>query len=365
MSKQNATTMVKIVFLAAMLIVIFLVPGYAANANSTAPPSVVWLTFDYQTAQTPRLLGVQLIACVTTDCEQPVLLQQYGTCNHAGCLASAPKITGWAYDFGCASGICRSSAYPSHGGTDFRLVAQFSDRVRSSNVVSKLPSQYGETAAWRVIVRETDLDIELDAAIPTIHDPLALFQQDLRWLGLSIVVELLVAGLCFQVWARTDIGGLMGRLWMVFLVNLLSLPVVWLFFPSLGQLQTEASQETGVFVLFGALVYGAVLAGIYHSEGKTRRWAIILTLISLPVVGLGSLVVWALTSYMGSRTVVVQGLSSNVTILASEVFAVVFEAILIMIMSKRSPSSRLIWVTSLLMNAASFVTGPLLHTLWK
>jgi len=232
-------------------------------------------------------------------------------------------------------------------------------------VVSKLPSQYGETAAWRVIVRETDLQLEVDAAIPAIHDPLALFQQNLWWLGVSVVVELLVAGVCFQVWARTDIDGLMGRLWIVFLVNLLSLPVVWLFFPSLGQLQTEASQQVGVFVLLGALAYAALLAGIYLSAGKTRQWMIVLTLISLPVAGVGSFVVWALTSYMGSRTVVVAGLTSSVTILASEVFAVVFEAVLITILSKRSLSSRWIWITSLLMNAASLSAGLLLNTIGK
>jgi hypothetical protein len=365
MSRQRAKAMLTAMFLVCMVATVLLIPGLVAKANSTAPPSVVWLTFAYETPQAPRLLGVQLIACATTGCEQPVLLQQYGTCEGAGCVTSAPTITGWNNGFGCASGICRSSAYPSHGGTDLRIVAQFSDRVRSSDVVSKLPAQYGETAAWRVIVREADLHLEPDAAIPTIRDPLTLFRQNLWWLGLSIVVELVVAGLCFQVGARTNADGLMGRLWMVILINLLSLPVVWLFFPSLGQLQTEASQEMGAFVLLGALGYAALLAGIYLSAGKTRSWMIALTLISLPVVGFGSFVVWALTSYMGSRTVIVEGLASNVTILASEVFAVVFEAVMITILSKRSLSARLIWVTSLLMNAASFAAGLLLNTLWK
>jgi len=365
MSKQSTKTVVKILFLVCSVMAMFLSPGLVAHANSTAPPSVVWLTFDYETPQTLRLLGVQLIACATTGCEQPVLLEQYGVCDGAGCVASPPRMTGSQNDFGCASGTCRSSAYPSHGGTDFRLVAQFSDRVRSSAVVSRLPSQYGETAAWRVIVRETGLTLEQDATIPALRDPLVLFRDNLWRLGLSIVVELLVAGLCFQVWARTDAGGLMGRLWMVLLVNLLSLPVVWLFFPSLGQLQTEATQGMGVFVLFVALAYAALLASIYRSDAKTRQWLTVLTLISLPVAGVGSFVVWALTSYMGSRTVIVEGLSSNLTILVSEVFAVVFEAILISILSKRSLSSRWIWLTSLLMNAASFGAGLMLTTVWK
>jgi len=353
--------MLKAMSVVSLVTTILLIPGAVASANSTAPPSVVWLTFDYELPQTPRLLGVQLLACPATGCEQPVLLQQYGTCTGAECVTSPPTITGWNSDFGCASGICRSSAYPSHGGTEWRLVAQFSDRIRSSDVAGPLPSQYAETAAWRVRVRETDLRLVPDAAIPTLRDPLALFQKNLWRLGLSIVVELLVAAVCFRLWATTDTGGLPDRLWMVFLLNLLSLPVVWLFFPAFGQFQTEASQGLGVFVLLAALAYATALAGIYLSSGKTHQWLVVLTLISLPVVGFGAFVVWALTSYMGSRTVIVAGLSSNATILASEVFAVVFEAVMMAILSKRSPGSKGIWITSLLMNAASFGAGLVLN----
>lgn len=83
------------------------------------------------------------------------------------------------------------------------------------------------------------------------------------------------------------------------------------------------------------------------------------------MVGFGAFVVWALTSYMGSRTVIVAGLTSNVTVLASEVFAVVFEAVMMAILSKRALWSKVIWITSLLMNAASFGAGLVLNRIGR
>lgn len=360
MSKRKATTIVNITFLICITMVIFLIPNHVANANSAPPPSVLWFTFDYRTAQTPKLLGVQLIGCVTVNCEQPVLLQQYGICDSAGCITVPATLSDQPNAFGCTENKCRSAAYPNHGGTGFKLIALFSDRVRMSGVVNKLPSEYGEVTAWHVIVREADLSIEHDTTIPAIQDPFGLLEQNLGRVGLSIVMELLVAGLCFQLWAKTDIRRLAGRLLIILLVNLVSLPVVWLFFPSLGQFQPGGSRVFGVFVLIVAVFYAALLAGIYRSADKARRWAIILTLVSLPVTGFSCLAMLFMSSYAGGYTVIVQGLPSNVTIFTSEVFAVVFEAILITILSKRSIPTRLIWTTSLLMNAASFVLGQLL-----
>jgi hypothetical protein len=339
-------------------IVIFLLPIGAAYANSAAPPSVAWFTFDYTTVQTARLQGVQLIACLTTNCEQPVLLQQYGICKSAGCVESAPTLTGWPNDIGCATNICRSAAYPSHGGTDFRLVAQFSDRVRASEVVGKLPSGYGGVSAWRVIVQDTALSIE-SVAPPAVSIPNRSYPgKPLILFGASILVELLVAGVCF--WRTIDPSYFESTVFIVFLVNLLSLPVVWLFFPSLGQFQSTANRNMGVITLLAAFIYAALLAAIYRSGKKRRGWVIALTILSLPVTVLFFLIVPSfLTGYVGGY-ISVQGLPASVTITASEIFAVVFEALLIMLLSKPSLPVRWVWITSLLMNAASFIVGLLL-----
>lgn len=339
--------------------ILCLLPVDIAYANSAPPPSVVWLTFDYKTAQPPQLLGIQLIACMTADCELSVLLQQYGTCDGVGC-AKLPLIqSDRPSEFVCAANICRSAVSPTHGGTDFKLVVQFSDRVRSSDVISKLPSSYAEAKAWHVIVRETDLVIVLDTATPARHNPLKLFSNNFWWIGLSIAVELLVASLCFQIWARTDIRRLMGRLLIIFLVNLVSLPVVWLFFPSLGKFQSGGSRGLGIFVLVAAIIFAVLLAGIYRSENKTRRRMIILTIISLPGILFCYLALSFVTGF-GSSSITIQGLPFDLAIIAAEVFAVVFEAILVTILSKRSIPLRLIWVTSLLMNSASFISGQVL-----
>jgi hypothetical protein len=115
----------------------------------------------------------------------------------------------------------------------------------------------------------------------------------------------------------------------------------------------------GIFILIASVFYATLLVGIYRSVGKARRWVIILTVISLPITSVCYLVRLFLVSY-GNYTVIAQGLPSNITILASEVFAVVFEAILIAILSKRSLPFGLICVISLLMNATSFFIGQLL-----
>jgi hypothetical protein len=359
MGKQRARTIFRkksnFVFLA---VLIFLLPGDRVLANSTAPPSVVWFTFYSKTVQSPHMQGVQLIACSTENCEEPVLLQQHGSCDRPGCVISTPKITGLTNDFGCAADICRSSAYPSHGGTAFRLVVQFSDRVRISEVVDELPARYGEEKAWRVTVRDRDLTLEADA-LPAVSNPGRVFpSRPLLLFGLSILVEILVAGVCF--WFTVEPPHFEGALFMVLLVNLVSLPVVWFFFPSLGRFQSEGNRDFGVLVLFLACIYAALLAAIYRTGKKAHNWLIGLTLLSLPVSILCSLVAFSwLPGYYG-RYVTAQGLPANLVIAAAEVFAVVFEALLITYLSKGSLPRRWIWVTSLLMNAASFITGVLL-----
>ena len=40
-------------------------PLEAAYGNSAEPPTVVWLMFEYQIPDIPRLLGVQLLGCQT------------------------------------------------------------------------------------------------------------------------------------------------------------------------------------------------------------------------------------------------------------------------------------------------------------
>jgi hypothetical protein len=346
------------------VIVLFLLPMSMASANSLPPPSIAWFTFEYKIDQTPKLLGVQLIACTTENCEQPELLQQYGTCNGDGCLASQPKMNEWPDSFDCAENICVSSGYFDE--ISFKLVAQFSDRVRSTDVIDKLPAYYGDTKSWLVSVEENDLTVK-SGYLPAVADPDLLYpKRPILLFGLSIVVELVVAGLCFLIWIQTKVGSLVirggaleNKLLIVLLVNLVSLPVVWFFFPAIGRFQLSGNQNRGVMVFFLALVFSVLLAVIYHSEGKARGWLIALMVISLAVVGFcGPIVLSFMKAYEFGDTVInVQGLSPTAITIASEIFAVVYEGLMLMVMSKKSIPVKLIWITSLLMNAASFIAG--------
>ncbi|MCP4602335.1 MAG: hypothetical protein GY847_17770 [Proteobacteria bacterium] len=62
-----------------LLVTIVLSHSVIVYANATPTPAVAWFTIDYQTIRWHRLDGIQLIGCDTTSCNQPVLLQQYGT----------------------------------------------------------------------------------------------------------------------------------------------------------------------------------------------------------------------------------------------------------------------------------------------
>jgi hypothetical protein len=342
----------------------FLLPINVAYANSGPPPSVAWFTFDYKISQTPKLLGVQLIACTTENCEQTELLQQYGTCDGEGCKMSQPKLNGWPDTFSCAENICVASGY--YGEMPFKLVAQFSDRVRSTGVISQLPAKYGETKSWHVFVQETDLTNE-SGFLPAAADPDKVYpKQPILLFGLSIVVEIVVAGLCFLIGIRIRFGSveirggnLENKLLIVLLVNLVSLPMVWFFFPAIGRFQLAANQNRGVIVFFLALVFTALLAGIYHSEGKTRGWLIAMMVISLALIGFCGPIILSFTNAyeFGNYVVNVQGLSPTAVIIASEIFAVVYEGFMMMVMGKKSIPVKLIWITSFLMNASSFIAG--------
>jgi hypothetical protein len=356
--------MLKKLLLFILIALITLLPTTIALANSAAPPSVVWFTLVCETGHRPRLEGIQLVGCPTEQCEQPVLLQQYGTCEADGCLP--PPVTlpdGFATSFGCAADQCRGMSYNDYGGMDFKLVAQFSDQVRSSPLTSHLPSEFSEVVAWNVIVGETDLSLTPDATIPTLNEPYELFPRDMAWLGLSILVELLVAGVCFYFLTPADRSQWLNRLLVVLLVNLATFSSLWLFFPAFGQFHRAGSRYLGVIAMLVSVFYMALLVIIYRSPRKVRRWAIPLTVLGGLLTGFGCSFL-LLLAYFGGATVYVQGLSLTLVILLSEIYAFIVEAVLITVLLKLPLKTRWVWITSLLMNAASFIVGLILIGRW-
>ncbi len=57
----------------------------------------------------------------------------------------------------------------------------------------------------------------------------------------------------------------------VLLANLVSYPVTWIVWPSLGGFQPISIRQTGAFIAFGAILFTGLLALPSRSEGKARR----------------------------------------------------------------------------------------------
>jgi hypothetical protein len=339
-----------------LMALLFMAPSEIALANMAPPPSVAWFSLQFEVSPAPRLKGLQLVSCPSEACEQLVLLQQYGVCEADGCLSGPASLSGWSTSFDCTASRCRSTAYPNHGDTAFKLVAEFTDQVRMSPVTGRLPKSYGKEAAWTVHVRETDLSITPDDTIPAIRLPYERFSQNLGWLGLSVLVEMLVAGVGLSVISRTDWRVWRVRLLAAFLANLATLPVVWLTFPAFGQFQSVGSRLLGILTLVFVAFYVALLVIIYRLRRKVWLYA-------FPVLGMVFLVISAACmlmlalNYYNSYTVFVQGLSPTAVIVLSEAFAVAVEAALIGILCRVSLRAPWLWLLSLAMNAASFLVG--------
>ena len=348
MRKRTVSKTLQVFLLAAVALMMWQV---ALSANSIGPPTEFWFALQSDPAGSPALEGVQVIGCATADCAAPTLLAQHGACRGPECVAGVPTLTGWADTFECAEGLCRLASRTYEGGY-LRLVAQFSDRARGSDVVGPLPWEYGLERAWRVAVQGASLTLSED---PDFHPPGTNYGLFLAALASTIVVELLVAA-AFVYLVHKNGSRIRNVLTVVFLINLITVPVVWYTFPSWGRYQTGTARSMGWVVLALFVIYALLLAGLFRSEGKRRRVMLILTILSLPVSFVVLIAALFLTSY-GNYDFAMQGLSPVQVVILSEAFAVVAEALLIGIMARKWLTGWQAVLLSLLANGASFLAG--------
>ena len=139
--------LLKLIGILAIAIVLFALP---AIANAPAPPPMNWFVLSYPVGQ-QTLQGLQIAECNTATCEQPTLFIQYGECRDTGCLKPAAITTQIEdiYRFNCAENRCLLiDIVNTYSGNQtkikdqsrwFRLIGQFSDRLRISPPVLKDP----------------------------------------------------------------------------------------------------------------------------------------------------------------------------------------------------------------------------------
>ncbi len=320
-----------------------------AAANAPAPPAFIWFTF----TQSPE--GVQLIECESLLCEQPVLLMQSGDCRSEGCLKGTPALKK-PYRFECAERLClyvEPALSARSGEPYFKLIAQFRDRARSSapfnpNFRSTIAG-YGDRHLT-VNVQAQNLLIRRDTTM-----------KPSRWelfgtaIALTLVSELIVAALFLQIlkfsrpeWIKT--------LALIGFINLLTFPIVWFFFPSLQSFQYDSTRVFGASSLLIAGIFGAILIKQESISLKFLFRIFSAWIITIPVVLAIAFVAAFVLSY-GEVLPSAIGLSSSITLPASELFAVGCEAWLLYRCSENRLSIKQAGSLSLLMNAISLILG--------
>ncbi|MFP4438965.1 MAG: hypothetical protein ACLFVO_17130 [Chloroflexaceae bacterium] len=336
-----------------------LLPLHRVAANAAPPPDLIWFRFVDSAASSPRE-GVQLLRCNDAVCEQPELLQQSGVCDAPACLSGSIETTEQS-PLACRADRCMYVyGYGGFNQVDYlRLIVQYPDQVRQSNVFPSVEeASYQHETAFRVAMTNGSLQVEPDPQAPARpRAPIIAF-------GVTLAVELVVAALVLLRLgvARREVGIL---LLMITLINLLSFPVVWIFFPALGFFQEESERVFGTYMLVLALGYGGVVGGIRWVDNQRRRWLLgVGALLSVPLLLLciGPIVVLNFTSYSPTPPLA-DGLPYGVTLTLSELFAFGFETLLIYLVSRRRLNIGQAALLSLLMNAASFLAGLLLQWL--
>lgn len=320
-----------------------------AVATAPVPPAFMWFTF----TQPPQ--AVQLIECQSLLCEQPVLLMQSGVCRSEGCLEGTPTLKK-PYRFECAEALCLYVEPPLNvrsGEPYFKLTAQFSDRVQSSapfstNFRSSIAG-YGNRHLI-VNVQPRSLLVRRDTKM-----------KPSRWemfgsaIALTLISEVLVAALVLQV-LKFSRSALIKPLVLIELINLLTFPIVWFFFPSLQSFQYISTRVFGASSVLIAGIFGAVLIKQESISSKALLKIFTAWVLAIPVVLVIAFVAAFILSY-GEVLPSAIGLTSSTTFIASALFAVGCEAWLLSRCSENRLTLKQAGWLSLIINAVSLMVG--------
>jgi hypothetical protein len=324
------------------------------DANAGPPPNVLWFHFAAQET-TPTREGVQLVRCDNQTCSQPKLVRQVGVCDAPPCVTETETVTRTT-TLECRANRCM--ALYGYGGFEhkefLRLIVQYPDQVRLSNVFTlshESDDQYEETLQVRIT----------NGALRVAPGP-SDSERNRPWLpawGLTLVVEVAVAALV--LWrlglVRRELTILLS---LIGVLNLLSFPVVWVFFPALGFFHTNLDVVFGTAILLVALLYGGVVGGIRWIDTIGRRLLLVGVAVGLlPIILIGTIFFAVFFGY-GYQLPIAYGLPAHITLLLSELFAFIFEAVLIYLASRRALRIGQAALLSLAMNTASFLAGVLL-----
>ncbi len=328
-----------------------------AAANAAPPAPHLWFRLVYPEGKPGALQGAQLFECLSADCASRALLGEAGTCRAAGCATGIPAAAAPTDRFECAEDYCLASwpynASPSRG-TGLQLALHYADGARSGPVFAFGRPDYGLLSQqWQVSVTGGGLAM---AETPNGDGPAgAGLDVFLANLALTMVVELLVTALLIVLLPGGK-GHAALLLSVVAGINLLTFPVVWLFFPSLTAFRSATTRTVGC-LSYVPLLYALIAYGVSRVRGRRLRIAlVVLLVVSLPLTGIVAWMMFFFSGY-GEQLPAAAGLAGGQALYLSEAFAVIGEAFLLFLFARRALSGGRATLLSLLMNAASFGAG--------
>jgi hypothetical protein len=335
----------------AITFAVFLFPGIA-SANAPAPPPYIWFTFGGQ----PPIQGMQLVGCRTALCKKPTLLVQSGVCRQSGCLTAQPLLK-TSHQFECTQDIClyRESSFSNLPSAPyFKLIGQFQNGVRFSQAfISDFRNPVARYSERHLLVHSVNDELVVRPDRQAIKP--SRWEIFGRALAMTQASELVTAAVFFA-WKKAARASAIRMLTAIALINLLTFPVVWFFFPSLQSFQYSATRVFGAASVFVAIVFSIVLVNLKNITLKTLIRTFTIWVISLPLVLAIAFIAAFFISY-GEFLPSSAGIPTWMTLPASEIFAIVWEGWLLFRFSQNELSLAQASLVSVLMNGVSLALG--------
>jgi hypothetical protein len=233
---------------------------------------------------------------------------------------------------------------------------QFDEGLRLQPQALPLPEAYGKTHSYRVIVSPGAASLVLEETSRR-GGPALPVPPILPYFGLTLLVELIVAGVYGLLRWKAQASERIARLALIVLINLLTYPVVWGLFPALLRFASPGGRLLG----WGAAAFMLVLSALFwlaFNAGSQRSrvlWTVGIVVFFL--VGMGCLVVFAFAALYPGGHPPASGLPVWLALLLAEAYAVSVEALLLFGFTRRRVDFQEALLVSLMMNMASFVIG--------
>jgi len=345
----------KIVFWALLLLLV-LQPHVGVSANAPMPPVEIWVALEG--IQVDQLEAIQLVGYQSERGKEPVFLYQYGVCNADKCIEPSPSLRPGSLE--CVSHLCRSASYYERpDGLFVKIIIQRHGDAFESNIIALNLSSWREVA---IAVQMSDNRVLIEPD-DDFSSPELGYGDFAIGLGVTLATELLIGAIYLWLRLKLTFSVILQKLFMIFMMNLGTFPIVWLVFPGLRNFQSNISRTASFFYLIIFLLYLYILVVAFRAKTRKERKLVIIgggLILLMVCFVLG----FALFVYSyGNDHVSAFGIPLVWVLVLSEAFVFVSEAVLLRLMDSATFSKRTAMELSLIMNSASILSGWLV--LWK